>query len=287
MKISPIAPPSVGGAQGQQPAFSTRALRMSTNATPGRVDMPPEEAPSIPDATEAPADEATQPLSPQYAALAKQRRALQVKEREIAEREKALQSQSGTQPAGLDVARLKSDPLGVLLEAGVTYEQLTEAVLSSQDTAHISALKAEIAALKGDFEKKLTDRDSQQEQQALAQMRREATNLVAQGDDFEMVRETRSIPKVMELIERTYRETGEVIDVKEALTLVEEELFKDAERLAGLKKVQAKFAPPAPQPAQPPQQQRHMRTLTNRDTAQVPMSAKARALAAFNGTLRR
>jgi hypothetical protein len=117
-------------------------------------------------------------------------------------------------------------------------------------------------------------------------MRKEAQTLVAEGEDYELVRETRSIPQVMTLIERTYRETGEVLEVSEALKLVEDELYKDSLKLAALKKVQSGLAPaqPAPQPMQP---QRQMRTLTNRDTASVPMSRKARALAAFQGTLKK
>lgn len=284
MKITPLAAPNAAAPASAAPSL-VRTLRMNTLATPGQEAV---QEPSIPDTTDtAPAaDEATQPLSPQFAALAKQRRALQVKEREIADREKALQSQSSTQGAGIDVARLKSDPLGVLLEAGVTYEQLAEAVLSSQDSSQLNALKAEISALKGDFDKKLTDRDAQAEQQVLAEMKREATALVAQGDDFELVRANNCIPDVMTLIERTYRETGEVLDVRDALKLVEDELFKDVQKLAGLNKVKAQFLPQQPAPA-PTQSHRPMRTLTNRDTASVPMSAKARALAAFNGTLRR
>lgn len=285
MKISPIAGPSMGGVATQAPApLSVRTIKMSTNATPGRLDagepsiLPPDEAPEAP--------EDTQPLSPQFAALAKQRRALQVKEREIADREKAFQSQSSTQGGAIDAARLKSDPLGVLLEAGVTYEQLTEAVLANQDGSQIRALQAQIKALEEGVDKKLTDRDTQAEQQVLAEMRREATQLIAEGETYELVRETRSLPHVMTLIEKTYRETGEVLDVREALRLVEDELFTDSLKLAQLKKVQAKLTPPAPEPP-PPQTHRQMRTLTNRDTAAVPMSARARALAAFNGTLRR
>ncbi len=291
MRISPITTTgaTVGGVSTEAPQQTTsqkiRALRMNTNATPGRVDG---QELSIPDAVD-PAkavDEATQPLSPQFAALAKQRRALQVKEREIADREKALTERSPTQGDAVDRARLKADPLGVLLEAGVTYEQLTEAVLANNSgaTPEIQALKAQLKALEEGVDKKLTDRDSQQEQQALAEMRKEALQLVAEGDDFELVRETKSVPDVLKLIEQTYRKTGEVLDVREALRLVEEELVKDIMPLANLSKVQGQLAP---RPAQPQQQQRQIRTLTNRDTASVPMSAKARALAAFNGTLKR
>lgn len=288
MKISPLADggipiPTTAEAP---PSMSQRirSVRMSTNATPGRED--PADPLAIPHPSDPGAAEATQPLSPQFAALAKQRRALQVKEREIADREKALSGQS-TQGSGIDIARLKSDPLGVLLESGVTYEQLTEAVLANQGGSQVRALEAKIAALEAGVDKKLTDRDAQQEQQALAEMRREALQLIAQGDTYELVRETQSMPHVMKLIERTYRETGEVLDVREALRLVEDELVKDSLKIANLQKVQSHLAPrPALKTdAYPPQRQ--MRTLTNRDTAQVPMSPKARALAAFNGTLKR
>lgn len=286
MKISPI--PSVGistggisaGTNTQSPPLSTRSLRMTTNATPGHGDAPEL---IIPDPNDPAAAEATQPLSPQLAALAKQRRSLQVKEREIADREKALETQTPTQGDLVSKARLKSDPVGVFLESGLTYDELAQAIMANDANSPVKALEAKIKALEEGLDKKLTDRDTQSEQQVLAEMRREATQLVAEGEAFELVRETRSVPQVMKLIERTYRETGEVLDVRQALGLVEEELFKDASKLAGLQKVQSQFAPrPASQQPQP----RQMRTLTNRDTAQVPQSAKQRALAAFAGTLK-
>ncbi len=286
MKISAIPAtgiPAAGAAQGapQIQPQNIRSLRMSTNATPGHVETPPL---STPDTDEPVADEVTQPLSPQLAALARQRRALQVKEREIADREKALSTQAPTQGDLVSKARLKSDPVGVFLESGLTYDELAQAIMANDANSPVKALEAKIKALEEGLDKKLTDRDSQSEQQVLAEMRREATQLTAEGDAFEMVRETRSVPQVMKLIERTYRETGEVLDVREALKLVEDELVKDGMRLAGLQKVQSQIVPrPAPQAPQ----QRQMRTLTNRDTAQVPMSAKQRALAAFAGTLKR
>lgn len=294
MKISPVVSTSnsvSGSGSVETPQFSHvqnfRALKMSTNANPTYIQSPLEQ--SVPSQEQSVSDssgesgEATQPISPQFAALAKQRRALQVKERELLAREKAMSSPSG-QTDSIALARLRAEPLNVLLEAGVTYDQLTEQILANQGNSEINALKAELNSLKEGLDKKLTDRDVQAEQQVLAEMRREAQQLVAQGEDFEMVRGTGSIPDVMKLIERTYRETGEVLDTKEALQLVEEELFKEVQKMANFKKVQSHF-----NPQQAPQMQRHqgMRTLTNRDTASIPMSRQARALAAFNGTLRR
>lgn len=267
----------------QSTAQKLRSMRMNTNATPGREEQPAQLA-QIDNSDPAQAtDEATQPLSPQFAALAKQRRALQVKEREIADREKAL-STASTQGAGIDMARLKADPLGVMLGAGLTFEDLTQAVLNHGSGSEVRAIEAKLKALEEGVDKKLTDRDRQSEQQALAEMRKEALRLVAQGDEFELVRETKSVPLVMELIEKTYRETGEVLDVRVALRLVEDERVKEGLRFAGYSKVQGQLAP---RPAQPQQPQRQMRTLTNRDTAAPVMDRRARALAAALGTLKR
>jgi hypothetical protein len=255
---------------------------MHTNATPGMVEAQVQELPrplSPLDNNKEGEREETQPLSPQFAALAKQRRALQ-QERQAFEREKAERA-AATPGATVDLARLKSEPLRVLLESGVTYDQLTQSILANDSgyNPEIQALKAELKALKDGVDNTLSERDKQARAQVLSEMRREATRLV-QDDSYELVRETRSIPKVMELIERTFDDSGEVLDVTEAMQLVEAELEKDSLRLAQLKKIQSRLSPPV---AQPQPQQRPVRTLTNRDTASVPVSAKARAMAAFYG----
>lgn len=228
--------------------------------------------------------EATEPLSPQFAALARERRALQVKAREIADREKAFESKSQGSDQ-ISKAKLKSDPLSVLMEAGVTYDELTQAILANQGSSEVTALKAELNAIKEGIDNKFKEKDTQAEQQVLAEMRREADRTIVSNDDFELVRETRSVPKVMELIEKTYKTTGEVLDVSEALKLVEDELFKRQSKLANTKKLQGLYKPAEVAPMQ----QRHqgMRTLTNKDTASVPMTARDRALAAFYGTLKK
>jgi hypothetical protein len=266
---------------------SVRSIKMTTNQTPlaneTELDGP------ILDSSEQveKVTEDTKPLSPQFAALARQRRALQVKERELADRERVL---SETSPKiGQDelVARLKSQPLSVLQEYGVTYDQLTEAILANNGSnPDIQALKAEIKALKEGVDKTFTDRDTHQEQQVLAEMRREASILSRTGDTFEMVRETGSLNDVMTLIERTYREQGEVLDVTEALQLVENDLVNEAIKIANYKKVQGKLNTSS-QPAPALQQPRTMRTLTSRDGTSIPLSRKERAMRAFTGTLKK
>lgn len=224
-------------------------------------------------------EETTNPISPQFAALARQRRALQVKERELADKERAFAANPPGDAALIQ--RLKAEPLSVLQEHGVTYDQLTQAIMGTTETFDREAVESSILER---VEGVLSEKEKASERAVMAQMQREAEGLAREGENFEMVRETRSIPDVMRLIERTYRESGEVLDVSEAMQLVEDELLQESVRIASIKKLQSRLAPQAPV-MQP--QTRQMRTLTNQDMGRAPMSAKARALAAFHGTLTR
>jgi hypothetical protein len=285
--------PALGGVEFGNPGLSRmqdiRSIKMSTNSNPTvyPTAQPNQDAQiqNLPPGQYKPdnaadGDDVKQPISPQYAAIAKQRRALQVKEREIVAREKAMQEQNPSGQA-ISLAQLKASPLRVLLDAGVTYDQLTKEILADQSNASTRHLEAKITSLEEGFEKRLQDRDHLAEQQALREMRREADHL-ATSSDYELVKLTNSVPKVMELIERTYRKTGEVLDVHEAMKDVENYLYEDTKRRAQAEKVRREFAPQYPQM----QQRQGMRTLTNRDTAVPSMSPKQRALAAFYGNPR-
>lgn len=232
---------------------------------------------------EAPVVEAIQPMSPQFAALAKQKRALQL-ERAQFEKEKATSSPSESE--WVRKSDLLAKPLSVLQQNGVTYDQLTEAILNQSGTSpEIQELRAEIRALKEGVDKTLIDRDTQTKEAALGEMRKEADRLAKEGDTFELIRETGSIKDVINLIDRVYTEQGDVLDVEEAMEMIETELVKDVLKVARLKKVQTQIAPPPPAP--PPRRPEGMRTLTARDSSSGALSARARAIAAFNGTLKR
>lgn len=298
-----------GDPQAQRASQSIKKIKMKTMASVYR-DIPDAAiAPVASEATPAPKEgeegytpdtveptqttEDSKPLSPQFAALAKQKRALQVKEREIAAREAALATK-GTDTSSDLVERIKSDPLGVLQENGVTYDQLTEAILAndSQKSPHISRLEAEVKALKESLEnqnKSLTAKEQQNEQQVLAEMREQADQLIAAGDDYEMIRETGSQQDVVDLIKRVWDEDKKLLSVQEALDLVETDLIEESLKIARIKKVQNRLAPEPTQqaPQNPASGQRQLKTLTARDGSSVPLSAKERALLAFKGQLPR
>lgn len=279
---------------------NVRRLQMKTNASTNRFDAKLEELKAeevkeettesaISDEIEQTevASEDTKPLSPQFAALAKERRAIQKERAQLAAERAALESNADLS-AYVSKADIQAKPLRVLQEMGVTYEQLTQAILSDQSNTvdpEVLKLRDEVKALKEGFDKTLVDRDEQAEQQVLSEMKKEAEALVRDGDTFEMVRETRSMPDVMRLIHQTYKQTGEVLEVQEALQLVEDELINESLKIANIGKVKSKILPP--QASEQEQTQRTLKTLTNRDSASVGLSRRERAIMAANGTLRK
>jgi hypothetical protein len=299
-------PQSSGDVQVDKAQESIRRIKMRTQQSTNRHDNQVVEEPVgqvVPEVgaqkatldTKEPVNgtEETKPIDPQVAAFIKAKRALQVKEREIAQREEALKSQVPQEQENV-MAKLKANPLSVLQEAGVTYDQLTEAILANQNgvTPEITALKAEIKALKEGLDERFVSRDQQAEQQVLADIRKDALALTATGEQFEAIREAKAQNKVVDLIHRTWKATGEILDVPQAAELVENQLIEEALPFAKLQKVQSRLTPA--QAAQvekiltePKPNTKVMRTLTNRDNAMPIMDKRARAIAAMQGTLKR
>lgn len=282
---TPVAPEALGAVDTGQKS-TQRKIKMRTNHTinreiaqPVAQEPEPETQTAISDAsvqTNAVA-EATAPLSPQLAAIAKQRRALQIKEQQIAEREKAL---SGPTRAELE-SRIKTQPLSVLQELGVTYDQLTQEILSAQDGTNpkIHELEAKLQAIEESVDKKLSEKDSNAERAVLTDMARNITRLSSEGDDFEMIRATNSQEEVLGRIYDHWLKTGEVFDEAEMMAKVEAELVEEAFNYAKMNKVQKKLTPASLQP-QPTQ---GMRTLTNKDSASPAMDRRQRAMLAAAG----
>lgn len=282
-----------------QIGLKKRTLQMKTNATPERyLETATEQLQSgsaendktakIDHSEATQRDEATKPLSPQFAALARQRRALQAKERELAEKEKALQTSQTQTQSGISLESIKADPLSVLQQAGVSYDDLTQAIMNGAPAPNleIQSLKDQIQSLEKVLEDKFSARDSETEQQVLRQIKRDAEVIAAGSDQYELVKTTNSTPEVVELIHRNFKENGELMDVEEALKLVEEDLEEQVLKVAKAKKIQSKLSPSLA--VSEPKVSGQMKTLTGRDGANInTLTSKQRAVLAFNGQLRR
>jgi len=304
MKISPL--PSTGMTVGavsmdaqesQVPVPTTRKMKMATNATPKPYDpnapvAQVEDKPAARVSAEEPAktvDEESQPISPKFAELARQRRELQ-KQRQEFERAKAeFDAQKGTQGPAIDLAKVKADPIGVMLESGVTYDQLAEEVIKRQQAGfnpEVVKLKEEIKSMNETIEKKFAEKEETHLESLRSQIGHDVSSFVAKSDEFEAIRDEKASPKVVEYMMALYRKHGGFPSLEEACSAVNEWLVEDAVRKSKWKQVQSKIAPsPAPAPLQ--NQRPQMKTLTNRDTASIPTGRRERAMAAFYGTLKK
>lgn len=272
----------------QKEAPSNTVIKMKTNATPETLptqeaapatETVPEKGISDTDVQTKPAPEAIQSVSPQIAALAKEKRSLQIRAKELEEKEKAILAESQSR-ATLEQRIKSGHALSVLQELGVTYDQLTEQILGKASAPDLTKAKEDI--LKA-VDERLADKDTQQEKAVFDHMTKNVSRL-SQGTEYPFIREEGAQDKVMELIRRSWKEEGEVVDEEEACSLIENELKEKAHRIAKLLKEPEQTTPAAVeiQPNQKPVPQ-GIKTLTNKDSARAGLSRRQRAIAAMLG----
>lgn len=254
------------------------------------------------------------PLSSQYAILARkekalrakvqaQENALKAKEEAIAKREAEIEAKSKSYETDyIPKSKLSEDTITTLLEAGITYDQITQMALNQGQTQvdpqtklAIQRLEAQVKAQEEAYkqaQKQAQEAQTQQYQQAVAQIRNEATNLVNSDPNFETIQAAGAIDDVVELIESTFKADGVLLTVEEAATEVENYLMEKALKFSQLKKIQqrlqSKSQPSTPkqeteEPKQPPAQ---LKTLTNSVGVARSLTAKERAILAFKGELK-
>jgi len=215
-------------------------------AIPTPADASTSSAPVTAAATPAePAKEAE--LSPKFAELARKESAI----RKVATTLKAQQAELAQAKAQLE-QQLASDPFAALASKGWTPEKLIEAAIArgvkppeasqpAQSSPEIAALKAEIEALK-EGSKKAVDT---QYQAALKQIEGEATKLT-DAPEYATIKARGAVKDVVELVEKHFKATGEVIPTSEAMKLVEAELIEEGLKWAQIETVKAKLSPPKP-----------------------------------------
>lgn len=228
-----------------------------------------------------------------------QEQAWKAKEAELAAKEQELRQKEASfdQTKYISKDRFKQNPLEVMAETGLSYDELVQQVLNQQPldprvNAQISKLEAEIKRLQEANENNQKSQQKAQDdayQAAVKQIRTEVTKLTSSDPNYETIKATNSINDVVELIERTFREEGVMMTVEEAAQEVENYLIEEAEKLFKINKIKSKFQSASTpvkteqkQPAQP-QQQQPMKTLTNATASTRTLSARERAILAFKG----
>lgn len=268
------------------------------------------QTPEVPKEEKAKEDPA---LSRQFAQLARQERALRAKaqqqdqalkarEAALAEREAKIASSAPDMTQYIAKDRFKADPLSVMAETGLSYEEVTQQLIAQQPTdprvsATIQRLEAQIAELKQDREeskKTYTEQQQAAYEAAVKQITRDAKDLVTTDPEFELIKATGSVKDVVELIKKHHEKTGEVLSVEEAAREVENYLFEETTKLTNLDKIKKRMAQSSattkPTDVKTPQTQKQtqpqMKTLTNATSSTRPLSARERAIAAMEGRLK-
>jgi len=234
------------------------------------------------------APEATEkPISPQFAALAKQERQLRKARQELKAQQDAWKAE---QASFVSKDLLKTDPLKALSDAGISYEKLTELQLSQVAPDPNQTLLNKIAELEAKLasvDEQFTKRDTQAYDAAVNQIRNDVKLLVDSDDTFETIRATDEQEAVVELIKKVFDAEGTILSVEEAAKLVEEKLLerklKEVETLTKLSKIKSRLSKPAENLAEANevQQPQKQPTLSNQAAVSRPLTARERAIMAF------
>lgn len=248
-------------------------------------------------------------MQERQARLKAQQRAQQL-EQQLKDREAAIQAREQEWEAKekqyksyIPKERLTQDALSVLAEAGVSYEQLVEQIVNQQPKdprveAEMKMLRQELQSLREEQENAKKAQAQQQTEAykaAVNQIRMDVKNLVTMDPEFEMVKSTNAVNDVVELIERTFKETGHVMDVEEAAREVENYLVEETLKYTNVGKIkqrlqtaQSKSNAPSEQQSQEmnKKQPQPMKTLTNAASSPRQLSSRERAILAFKGELK-
>lgn len=292
---SQISPEEMGGITSQVTENSDPNRQSDTNETP------------TPDATaETKAPE--EPISSQYAVLARKEKALRLRDQQLRQREEALKAketpkapeQTFDESKYVSKERLSKDPFSALAELGLNYEELTNRLLNApspeaqQRDAYTRKLEARLEALESGqtkVQKTFEEREVESRKSAVSQIRNEVGKLVMTDPQFETIKETKSMNDVVELIEKTFDEDGILLTVEEAAQQVEDYLVDEAMKITKIKKIQQRLAAGLTATAQTKQtdapKQQQLKTLTNSVSSSRPLTSKERAILAFKGELKK
>lgn len=196
-------------------------------------------------------------------------------------------------------SRLTEDPLQVLEDMGMSYDQLTERILQRPNDPVTKSILAKLKAVEerqAATDKQATESQTKQYADAVKQIGNEVKMFVDSNESCETIKEMGMYEAVTELIEQTFNNEGYLMDIDKAAEEVENYLLEEAFKMSQLKKVQSRLQPKAPEvtgasKAKSPAVTTALRTITNNIPTQpsgrsTEKERIARAMAAFRGELK-
>lgn len=272
---------------------SSEAVKMLQAAMDG-VEQPvaetqPEVQPEPPKAEPSPEEEK---FAAKFAALSRKEKAVRQRElqlqqqmQQLEQRLKQMEEQSKQVENFKQLPdRLKKEPLKVLEESGLKFEQLAEMVLNdgkpTQDMV-LSEYEKKFMSRMEELEKKLAEKEAKEQQEkydaAINQFQAQLVDFIGQTPDYELIRANDAGDLVYQVIEEHHAETGQILSNKEACDAVEEYLLEEAKKLVDREKVK-KLLQPQPPSKPAAQTGKSSPTLSNAQAAQASKPQAARRL---------
>ena len=226
-----------------------------------------------------------------FAALSRKEKALRDREAQIDARLAEIEAKAKEQEekfgkyASLG-ERLQTEPIKVMEEEGLTYEQLTQMILNDGNPTpemQIQRLRDEIegkytnevANLRKELEEKEEAQKQAKHEEVIENFMGEITEFVNKDEQYEFIRANNAVNLVYSVIEEYHQETGRILSTKEAADQVESHLEEEAKKFVKLKKIQGMLKPSEPdQEPTEPKSTESSPTLSNTQSSQVPNSAE-------------
>lgn len=270
---------SVNMASAQQGTFQTEQAAPEQEQQQVQQERPQVEQPKQDDR-----------FASKFAALSRKEKAIRQREAQIQQRMQELEQKAKQQEEEFGKwknipERLKKEPLEVLKEAGLSFEQIAEMALNDgKPTPDMmqNELEQKFNSKLQELEQKLQEKE-QQEQQArqqkmLQEFRQNLDNFVEENAaEYELIKANEATDLVYGVIEEHAENTGEILEYKKACDAVEAYLLDEAKQHLSLGKVKSLLESQQAALKQEQPRERSAATLSNELTAQ-PVSENGRPL---------
>lgn len=290
-EINNAEQPADGGSTIDSSSEAVKMLQAAMDGTDQpQAEAAPEVQPEAPKAEEPPAQE--EKFAAKFAALSRKEKAIRQRElqvqqqmQQLEQRLKQMEEQSKQVENYKQIPdRLRKEPLKVLEESGLKFEQLAEMVLNdgkpTQDMV-LSEYEKKFMSRMEQLEQKLAEKEAKEQQekydQAISQFQAQLVDFIGQTPDYDLIRANDASDLVYQVIEEHHAETGQILSNKEACDAVEEYLLEEAKKLVDREKVKKLLQPQTPsKPAA--QTGKSSPTLSNAQAAQASKPQAARRL---------
>lgn len=231
-------------------------------------------------------------FAPKFAALSRKEKALRQREEqlearlaELEEKTKNLDSEYGGYKNIKN--RLQTEPLKVMEESGLTFDELTKMILENDGAPtpdmQIKHLREELdgkyskelEALKQELKEKEEQSQQKQYQDTIEDYMVELGEHISDNSDrYEMIKASDAVDLVYQVVEEHYNETGKILSNDEACEHVENYLLEEAKKYLNLSKVKSLLGSeePTEKPVKAPRQSSV--TLSNADASEVPTKGR-------------